>query len=378
MRSVIPSSQSNISVWNKFGKSTLDEPYSFICYFTFFKRFMKNHVFQKLRKSNFSVVCQKKQKNFMSKTSSSTEDETKKCWYTHPICQQELRGCHLMIDHRPRFLFAALALFYLFVAVFLLAVEGDFIEYKVRYDDKCNTSDTITVNINIEKQLKGNLFFYYELHNFYQNHFRFRGSQDRDQFHGRYVDSPSECAPFIRASDDAHTLAPCGLMPIYFFNDYYTLPAEYNFQENGISWDGEIGKLFNPINENYTGPSRWMLTGIQAEYFPGELQNEHFINWMRTANNPTFKKLFAKAHGTIPKGDFPVTVTCNFDKDIFVHERYISIVRPSMFGGRNRVLYISSFVLVAFLIVGIIIFSVKKSNRSAESFVEIQDVPQTP
>ena len=279
-----------------------------------------------------------------------------------------------MIDHKPRMLFAGLFVVFLAIGVALAATQGEYQEYRVRYDDKCETGDSITVKINIEKEMKQPVFFYYELHNFYQNHFRFRGSQDRDQFHGRYTYQPSECAPLVLASDNQSTLAPCGLMPVYFFNDYYVLPSEYNFVDNGISWKGEIGKLFNPINDNYTGASRWMLQGIQGEFFPGELENEHFINWMRTANNPTFKKLYAKTSTTIPQGELTVGVTCNYDKNIFQHERYLAIVHPAKFGGRNFVLFISCFVMDAFLLIGIIIFTVKKSKRSITSEYGLREI----
>lgn len=286
------------------------------------------------------------------------------CVMTHPFCQQEAKGCHAMLDHKPWKFFLVLLIFYLIVAIVLLSTSNKYVEYKIRYDDKCNTSETITVTFDIKEKLTGNVYFYYELHSFYQNHFRFRGSQDRDQFHGRYTEKPSECAPFIVASDNETTLAPCGLMPMYFFNDYYTLPSETGFTDKGISWDGEKGHLFNPINDKYKGLSRWMLTGVQGEFFPGELENEHFIVWMRTSNNPTFKKLYAKTTTEIPEGKLDVGVTCNFDKSIFSGERYIAIVKPSLFGGKNKPLYIASFILSAFLLIGTIIFAVIPSNRT--------------
>jgi hypothetical protein len=269
-----------------------------------------------------------------------------------------------MIDHRPSKFFFLLLGFYLLIGIVVASTSGQYIEYKVRYDDKCKVGETITVPIKITEKLEGNVFFYYELHNFYQNHFRFRGSQDRDQFHGRYTEKPSECAPLIVAGDNKSTLAPCGLMPMYFFNDYYTLPSDTGFTDKGIAWDGEIDYLFNPLNEKYDEASRWMLSGIQGEYFPGELKNEHFIIWMRTSNSPTFKKLFAKTTSGLPAGTINVGVTCNFDKEVFSGERYISIVKPGPFGGRNRTLYVASFILSAFLLAGGIIFAVIPSNRA--------------
>jgi hypothetical protein len=292
--------------------------------------------------------------------------EVDSCLMTHPICQQELRGCHVMLDHKPSKFFLLLFVFYLVIGIVLAATSNQYVEYKMRYDDKCENGQTITVTFDIKENLTGNIFFYYELHNFYQNHFRFRGSQDRNQFHGRYTEEPKKCAPIIVANDNKTTLAPCGLMPLYFFNDFYTFPKETGFTDKGIAWDGEKNNLFNPINEKYTGKSRWMLSGIQGEYFPGELMNEHFMVWMRTANRPTFKKLFARTSTEIQAGKLEVGVVCNFDKNVYSGERYISIVKPGAFGGKNMPLYVASLVLSGFLLVGTVIFAVVPSNRKVQ------------
>ena len=160
-------------------------------------------------------------------------------------------------------------------------------------------------------------------------------------------------------------LAPCGLYPKLFFTDYYSLPSVYNFSETNIAWQGEIDKLYKTLSPEYKGKSRWMLSGLQFQYFPGEIRNEHFMVWMRSANNPTFKKLFAHTEEKIPAGDLNVTVTCNYPKDKFKGERYISLVKPSILGGRNQVIYITNFVLCGFLLIGMLVFKFIQSNRRA-------------
>ncbi|EAY23315.1 hypothetical protein TVAG_186230 [Trichomonas vaginalis G3] len=153
-----------------------------------------------------------------------------------------------------------------------------------------------------------------------------------------------------------HPLAPCGLYPIYFFTDYYTFPSEYNFSETNIAWKGEIDKLYKNLNDGYTGKSRWMLEGLQSQYFPGEIRNEHFMVWMRPANSPNFKKLFAHTDKTIPKGQFNVSVSCNYLRNNFFGERYVSLIKPGILGGKNKTLFISDFVLCGFCMIGIFVF----------------------
>lgn len=290
------------------------------------------------------------------------EAELNSCSLTHPICQQEIRGCHAMFDHRPWKFFILLFIFYFCMGILLVATQIDFTEVKVRYDNKCSDGQTSTISLDIPKKLTGRKFFYYELHGFYQNHFRFEGSVDYAQLAGKYDDDIRQCRP-MEFDQENHVYAPCGLFPLFFFTDYYVLPSEYKFNETGISWAGEKEALFKGLSDKYTGKSRWMKTGLQSVYFPGEISNEHFIVWMRTANNPTFKKLFSYTDEEIPVGQFNVTVTCNYPKQYYSGERYISLVRPCYFGGRNKVLYITNFVLSGFILIGIFIFRFCQSNR---------------
>jgi len=275
---------------------------------------------------------------------------------SHPICQQELRGCHPTFDHNPRMLYLLFSAYFFFVTVLYFLVSKNAKEIKMRYDDKCNDGDVINLSFDVTEELKGPVFFYYELNNFYQNHFRFRGSVDKSQFYGSYIENPTKCQPFVFSNVTNKTLAPCGLFPKYFFTDYYTL-GNSDFTDVGISWKGEKDTLFQGLSDSYNTSERWMK-GLTD--FPGEVSNEHFIVWMRTSNKPQFKKLFARNEKNVPVGKLNVTIKCQFPKQYFNGERYISLVRPSRLGGNNKGIIYTNLALFVFSIIGILSFPSRK------------------
>ena len=50
-----------------------------------------------------------------------------------------------------------------------------------RYDDKCTPDTVCTINVPIEKDMDGPVYFYYKLSNFYQNHRRYVKSRSDEQ-----------------------------------------------------------------------------------------------------------------------------------------------------------------------------------------------------
>ncbi|OHT11288.1 cell cycle control protein [Tritrichomonas foetus] len=274
------------------------------------------------------------------------------CLQTHPACQQNLRGCRPTLDHRPLGFFLTMSIFHLLCGILLITTSLQVKEYKVRYDNLCKgTGDQITVKFD-NAELSGMIYLYYELHGFYQAHFRFVSSFSADQMQGRYVESTENCDPVNDYSANGGLPMPCGLLPTYFFNDYYE-PDQSGFEESGIVWKNEIDDLFKPPNSQYSNQQRWMR-GI-SDQFPNETQNEHFIAWMRVAHQPTFRKLFMKANTTI-KPNLNVRVFCNYDKEKFDGERWLVILKPSGMGGNNIVLAIINFVVFAVLLVFALIF----------------------
>lgn len=333
------------------------------------------------------------------------------CLQTHPACQQTLRGCRPALDHNPRMFLASISFFHLACGILLLATSLSTKEYKVRYDDQCFDSDhgipnTIQVEFD-NPEFSGNAYLYYELHGFYQSHFRFMSSFSANQFQGRYESSTDNCNPtnndyftsndvkdskfaLSRFNDHDAIPCPCGLFPTYFFTDtYQILDPNSGFTDKRISWRHEIKNLFKLPNSRYSDKQRWMksssvLTSLStstnvdeakaskmSDVFPGETLNEHFIVWMRTSHQPTFRKLYMKFNKTdndliglpttVPE-NLRVQVTCNYDKSVFDGERWLVLVKPNQMGGNNLVLAYINFALFVIVLLFSLTFCVFKEN----------------
>jgi len=109
----------------------------------------------------------------------------------------------------------------------------------------------------VDADIKGPIYVYYQLDNFYQNHRRYVKSRNNDQLVGNYkkVGELTDCDPIIKVADlwenqkypyaqknekpiDKKQLdpedpaIPCGLVAKSFFNDTFAL---YKKNPNGVS-----------------------------------------------------------------------------------------------------------------------------------------------
>lgn len=72
---------------------------------------------------------------------------------------------------------------------------------------------------------QGDVYFYYGLSNFYQNHRRYVMSKDDAQLHGDATPLSSSCEPY-RTNQEGKSYAPCGAIAMSLFNgepDFYVL-----------------------------------------------------------------------------------------------------------------------------------------------------------
>jgi len=263
------------------------------------------------------------------------------CLLTHPLCQQDSRACRPTISEHPHYLLFFFGLIHLLVFILAVSYGATTIEYKERYDDKCVDNNPFSMTFHITERMPSPVYFYYELDNFYQNHFRFLGSHSFSQLRGKFVENSVDCQPVSteNISGKTITLVPCGLYSRYMFNDTYILP-EY-FSEHGIAWPYQINVTYAPPNEKYSAESRWMraLAGINPTMYENETTNEHYITWMRSSNRPHFKKLYAISRQDVPVGDFTILVNCNYNKSFYHFGRYISLMSPGKLGGKNTLIW---------------------------------------
>lgn len=158
-----------------------------------------------------------------------------------------------------------------FGAIFLgigLGVFGmshDVFEQVIRYDEKClytlQTGKKCTIELDeIEAQIPGPVYLYYQINNYLQNHRRYVKSRDYEQLMGvwKEVKDLEDCAPVIKVGDlypnqqtsvsgkklDASQPAvPCGLTAKSLFNDTFVLKnggKVVPMSEKNIAWASDI------------------------------------------------------------------------------------------------------------------------------------------
>lgn len=225
-----------------------------------------------------------------------------------------------------------------------------------RYDDVCKVGDTCVIDVDIPRDIKGDIEIRYQLTKFYQNHRRYSFSRVDAQLGGDFVDYDGmvNCKPYRSigdSKDPKNFILPCGLFAMTVFNDTFTwLDNDKLFSEEKITFKSEKEKLFKELNVDYTEGYKWMENGsITEDYFPegnnyetafpGGVTNPHFIVWMRTSTLPTVVKSYGRCTDCeIKKGRYQVRINSQFPTESFEGTKSIVIDELTPLGTRNKYL----------------------------------------
>uniref|UniRef100_A0A4W6EWD1 Cell cycle control protein n=1 Tax=Lates calcarifer TaxID=8187 RepID=A0A4W6EWD1_LATCA len=282
--------------------------------------------------------------------------------------------------------FFIIGLIFIPIGIGLYVTSNNIKEFEVTLYDMSGPHQNPFRNCN-------NVFMYYGLSNFYQNHRRYVKSRDDSQLNGdlESLMKPSkECEPY--AYHENKPIAPCGAIANSMFNDtlelFYNDPNGTKIQipmtATGIAWwtDKHV-KFRNPTdNANLTAvfqgttkPVNWRRPVYELDTDPQNngFINEDFIVWMRTAALPTFRKLYRiipKKNSMVPtllRGNYTLEVVYNYPVRSFEGRKRMILSTISWMGGKNPFLgiaYITVGSVCFFLGVVLLIIHHKYGNRN--------------
>lgn len=276
------------------------------------------------------------------------EDNKSRKPSSNPIKQQRLKGYQPVHSLKSTILILLVFGVLFFVFGIALYLEADkVIEVSKRYDDQiqCKTTwDSPTscrIQFDVKDDMKKPIFVYYGMKNFYQNYRTYVKSKSYAQLRGDELDpdTVSICNPVeynkdlnIQTSLNGEPLAqddyasPCGLIAKSVFNDTYSLfkgkSNKITIRETGIALESDLEYMYRRANDY--NQTQWL-----------DVEDEHFINWMKVAAGPNFWKLWGVIEEDLESGSYEFEITNNYDVSGWGGKKYIILSTANALGGKN-------------------------------------------
>lgn len=285
--------------------------------------------------------------------------------------QQNLRAWRpVLTPTRVVFLFIGVAMVLIPIGVACLVASLSVVEYKSRYDNLSECTEgagnneererelhkvggegiRCNVTLEVKESMRGPIYLYFELHDYYQNHRRYVKGRSDEQLKGDRPSSGSldDCKPqlFLNGSRDK-LINPCGLTAWSFFNDTYKVYRskprgvhELAVNQKSIAWRSDLDHKFAAYEPQHFNTVPELRGGGQIDGLVRD--DEHFVVWMRTAALPNFRKLWGVIDGDVPSGTVLVVEVLNrYNTYRFGGSKSVVLSTTSWLGGKNNFLGIA-------------------------------------
>ena len=232
------------------------------------------------------------------------------------------------------------------IGIIILSLSNKIVEIEIRYDDKkeCLIGTTCNLTLKIDKKMIKNVFVYYGLKNFYQNHRRYTKSKSYKQLKGNIMterEIKDDCDPIILNKDiyegvmplvgdkplDPNAVAhPCGLIAKSFFNDSFEIKKgneEIQISKDNIAWSVDKERFKDSENKSV----QWR-----------SVEDERFMIWMRPAAMPDFRKLWGRIEKDLTEGEYTLKIYNNYPVASFKGKKYFILSTVNGLGGKNNFL----------------------------------------
>ncbi|NWI10515.1 CC50C protein, partial [Crypturellus soui] len=281
-------------------------------------------------------------------------------------------------------------------------------EIQIDYSEKCSDCTKLRENSSnwnkecycstdfmLKEDMLGDVFMYYGLQNFYQNHRRYVISRSDAQLLGRDVNvQRSYCAPFMTYPNGT-PMAPCGAIANSLFND--TIDLFYNVNSSVIQvpllktgnswWTDKNVKFRNPVAHNLSSafagtarPPYWQkpvyMLDEEDERNNGYI-NDDLVIWMRVSAFSTFRKLYRRVSRTrqfadgLPAGNYTFQISYNFPVSKFKGKKYVILSTVVWSGGSNPFLGIAYTVCgAAATLTGFVITAIHLKLRKKKTYFQ--------
>ncbi|CAK7338886.1 unnamed protein product [Dovyalis caffra] len=221
-------------------------------------------------------------------------------------------------------------------------IPPDYRNNSLHYIQTSETNKTCTRTFHVPKHMKGPVFIYYELDNFYQNHRRYVKSRSDKQLRSKASEATTGTCKPEAVTSNGQPIVPCGLVAWSLFNDTYSFSIKneaLNVSKKDIAWKSDQEHKFGSDVYPKNFQSGSFIGGGKLNSSIPLSEQVDLIVWMRTAALPNFRKLYGKIERDLEANStITVIIQNNYNTYGFGGKKKLVLSTTSWIGGKNNFL----------------------------------------